>query len=151
AYLYALNTNASNSQWWETCSNDTAAMTAVPGSTNGASYSYAPVPANGATACSTTNPVGTLIDTTTGTLRMKFTGYAGPGCTAGSAACQTRTIVARFRTLSPLFFLWYTVYETVDTSIGGSSCASFYYSSSPPPSSCYIYWVTGDHMNGPMY
>jgi Tfp pilus assembly protein PilX len=152
AYLYALNTNATNSQWWETCSNDTAAMTGVPGSTNGESYSYAPVPANGATACSTSNPVGTLIDTSTGTLRLKFTGYAGPGCATGSAACQTRTVVASFKTLSPLSFLWYTVYETIDSSLpGGSGCNVFYYQGSGPPSSCYIYWVTGDQMNGPMY
>ena len=147
AYLYALNVNASNSQWWETCSNDTAGSPtplAVPGTTTGATYSYKPVPANGATACSLTDPVGSLIDGTTGTLRMAFTGYAGNA---------TRTIVASFRTLSPLSFLWYTVYETEDTSITGASsgCNRFYYQSPGPPSSCDIYWVTGDHMNGPMY
>jgi hypothetical protein len=27
----------------------------------------------------------------------------------------------------------------------------FYYSTTPPDGSCYIYWVSGDHMNGPMY
>jgi Tfp pilus assembly protein PilX len=151
AYLYALNDNATNSAWWETYSNDVASQQSVPGSTNGATYSYAPVLANGHTTFSSTDPVGSLIDSTTGTLRMKFTGYAGQGCSTGSAACQTRTIVASFRTLSPLSFLWYTVYETVDTSIGGSSCGTFYYQGSGPPSSCYIYWVTGDHMNGPMY
>lgn len=147
AYLYSLNVNASNSQWWETCSNDTVGSptpVAVPGSTTGATYSYQPVPANGSTTCSTTDPVGSLIDNTTGSLRMAFTGYAGSA---------TRTIVASFRTLSPLSFLWYTVYETEDTSITGSSanCNRFYYQSPGPSSSCYIYWVTGDHMNGPMY
>jgi Tfp pilus assembly protein PilX len=147
AYLYQLNDNASNSSWWETCSNDTVAQTAVPGSTTGETYSYQPVWANGssATTC-TSNPVQALIDTTTGTLRIAFTGYAGTG---GQA--EQRTVVSSFRTLSPLSFLWYTVYESVDTSIGGSSCGAFYYSSSPPPSSCDIYWVTGDVMNGPMY
>jgi hypothetical protein len=149
AYLYSLNVNASNSSWWETCANDKSnngAGTAVPvpGATTGATYSYVPVPANGATACSTTDPVGSLIDGTTGTLRMAFTGYAGNA---------TRTVVASFRTLSPLSFLWYTVYETEDTSITGatSGCNRFYYQSPGPPSSCDIYWVTGDHMNGPMY
>jgi Tfp pilus assembly protein PilX len=147
AYLYALNVNASNSQWWETCANDTAGATtpvAVPGSSTGATYSYRPVPANGATVCSTTDPVGSLIDNTTGTLRMAFTGYAGNA---------TRTVVASFRTLSPLSFLWYTVYESEDTSITGanSGCDRFYYANPGPPSSCDIYWVTGDHMNGPMY
>ena len=150
AYLYALNVNASNSTWWETCANDMSnngAGTAVPvpGATTGATYSYVPVPANGATTCSTTDPVGSLIDNTTGSLRMAFTGYAGKA---------TRTIVASFRTLSPLSFLWYTVYESEDSSITGTNanCNRFYYQSNPSPSStCYIYWVTGDHMNGPMY
>ena len=149
AYLYSLNVNASNSTWWETCSNDKSNSGAgtpvpVPGATTGATYSYTPVPANGATACSTTDPVGSLIDNSTGTLRMAFTGYAGNA---------TRSIVASFRTLSPLSFLWYTVYETEDTSITGTSanCNRFYYQSPGPSSACDIYWVTGDHMNGPMY
>ena len=134
-------------QWWETCSNDKSNSGAgtpvpVPGATTGATYSYTPVPANGATACSTTDPVGSLIDNSTGTLRMAFTGYAGNA---------TRSIVASFRTLSPLSFLWYTVYETEDTSITGTSanCNRFYYQSPGPSSTCDIYWVTGDHMNGP--
>ncbi|HEX4011721.1 MAG TPA: hypothetical protein VHX62_16990 [Solirubrobacteraceae bacterium] len=143
AYLYNLNNNSTNSSWWETCSNDTVAQTAVPDATTGATYSYAPVPANGNTTCLTANPVGSLIDNNTGTLRLKFTGYAG---------AQTRTIVSSFRTLSPLSFLWYTVYETEDTSIDSTdNCARFYYQSPGPGSGCDIYWVTGDHMNGPMY
>jgi Tfp pilus assembly protein PilX len=149
AYLYALNTNASNSQWWETCSNDSLAATAVPGTTTGATYAYAPV-----STCVQTDPVGSLIDTATGTLRMKFTGSAGTGCATGPAACQSRTIVASFRTLSPLSFLWYTVHETVDTSISSPTdhCDRFHYQTNPAPgSNCNIYWVTGDSMNGPMY
>jgi hypothetical protein len=142
AYLYSLNSNATNSQWWETCTNDTVNNKVVPGTTTTTTYSYAPVPANGATTCSTTDPIGSLIDTATGTLRLKFTGYSNN---------VQRTVVASFRTLSPLSFLWYTVHETVDTSIGGSGCATFYYTGSGPPSSCYIYWVTGDTMNGPLY
>lgn len=150
AYLYQLNDNASNSAWWENCANDTVGQTtpvAVPGTTTGETYSYKPIYANGSSAATcSSNPVQTLIDTGSGTLRIAFTGYAGTG---GQAA--QRTIVASFRTLSPLSFLWYTVYETVDSSIGGSSCATFYYQGSGPPSSCDIYWVSGDHMNGPMY
>jgi Tfp pilus assembly protein PilX len=145
AYLYALNSHG-NSQWWETCSNDLVATpTAVPGTSTGVTYSYKPV-----TTCLTSDPVGSLIDTATGTLRMEFTGYSGTGCPA-SSACQQRTIVASLRTLSPLSFLWYTVHETVDTLIGGSTCDRFYRASPGPSSSCDIYWVTGDQMNGPMY
>ncbi len=144
AYLYQLNNNSASAQFWETCSNDTSngSKITVPGTNTGITYSYQPVLANGATACSNANPVGTLIDLSTGTLRMEFTGYSGNA---------SRTIVASLKTLSPLSFLWYTVYETVDTVIGGSSCGRMYYATLKPPSSCYIYWVTGDVMNGPMY
>jgi hypothetical protein len=148
AYLYQLNANSSTSQWWETCGNDmsggTGAQIAVPGSTIGATYSYMPVPISPYAACSTTDPVSSLIDTGTGTLRMRFTGYAGN---------QTRSIVAGLKTLSPLSFLWYTHFETEDTSITGtnSGCDRFYWQSPGPPSNCQIFWVSGDVMNGPMY
>jgi Tfp pilus assembly protein PilX len=148
AYMYQINDN-STTQWWATCANDTVGVpspVAVPGTTTGATYSYTPVPANTATACITSDPIGSLIDTATGVLQMKFSGYSGKA---------VRTIVASLRTVSPLSFLWYTVHETVDTSVGGSRCdvtpPPFYYSTPAPDSSCYIYWVSGDHMNGPMY
>jgi Tfp pilus assembly protein PilX len=146
AYLYQLNDNASNSSWWETCTNDTVAQTAVPGTSTGATYSYAPVAISPYTSCNTANPVSSLIDPNTGTLRMEFTGYSA----TGSGAAK-RTITASLRTLSPLSFLWYTVYETEDTSINNSGCGVFYYQGRGPNSSCIISWVTGDHMNGPMY
>jgi Tfp pilus assembly protein PilX len=148
AYLFQLNSNATTSQWWETCSNDSLSATTVPGSTTQEYYSYRPV-----NTCVSTDPVGSLIDTASGTLGMEFTGYSGAGCPTAGGQCQTRTIVASLRTLSPLSFLWYTVYETQDTSITGanSGCNRMYNDTPAPPSSCYIYWVTGDQMNGPMY
>jgi Tfp pilus assembly protein PilX len=145
-YLYELNANSTNSTWWETCTNDmtngTGTAVAVPGSTYGETYSYTPVLANGATSCSSTNPVGTLIDSTTGTLRIKVTGYTGT---------SSKTIVASLHTLSPLSFLWYTVHETEDVALGDSSCSIFYWQGNGPPSDCQINWVTGDHLNGPLY
>ena len=51
--------------------------------------------------------MGTLIDFGTGSFRMKFTGTSG-------TPAVTRTIVASFRRDSPLDFLWYSVYETLD-------------------------------------
>lgn len=147
AYLFALNQHASDSTWWQNCSNDTVTGAAVPASSYGATYDYTPVLANGAKSCSATDPVGSLIDKSTGTLRMKFTGYSGNT----SLGNPTKTIVASFKTLSPLSFVWYTVHETVDTSIGGDGCATFYWQGSGPPDSCRIYWVTGDKVNGPMY
>jgi hypothetical protein len=111
-------------------------------------YSYKPV-----NTCVSTDPVGSLISTSTGTLGMEFTGYSGSGCPTAGGQCQTRTIVASLRTVSPLSFLWYTVYETKDSTLSGTNCAQMYYNNTSliNNSNCTIYWVTGDQMNGPMY
>jgi len=74
AYLYQLNQNPN---YWNTCSNDVQSTpVSVPGSADGAKYTYAPIYANGNSAC-TTNVINSLIDNTTGTIRMVFTGTAG--------------------------------------------------------------------------
>ena len=84
-----------------------------------------------------------MIDNSTASLRMEFTGYAGN-------PQVTRTIVASFRKASPLDFLWYTVYEALDKSISGySGCGVFLRNGRN--SNCNINWVSGDVMNGPMY
>jgi Tfp pilus assembly protein PilX len=147
-YLYALNSNASSASWWETCSNDvTSGRLAVPGATTGVLYSYQPV-----IACNASKLVGTLIDPTTGTLRMEFTGYSGTGCSTSSTPCQQRTIVAGLREVSPLSFLWYTVHETYDpVLLNDPTCANFYRANPGPNAECDIYWGPDDKMNGPMY
>jgi type II secretory pathway pseudopilin PulG len=142
AYLYDINQNPN---YWETCANDsTTSPITVPGSSDGASYSYAPIYANGNTTCTATTFVQSLVDNTTGTIRMVFTG------TAGTSPVVTRSIVASFRMKSPLDFLWYTNYEALDSSISGYSACGVYYRNSRN-SSCNISWVTGDVVNGPMY
>src|SRR5207244_2328785 len=94
--------------YWARCpTQGVPTPTAVPGSTT-QTYSYQPVPANGAPNCNQATPIDTMIDTATGTFRMRFSGYAGTSPQA------TRSIVASFKRESPLDFLWYTVYETLD-------------------------------------
>jgi hypothetical protein len=151
-YLNALNNNSS-AGWWQTCANDTTTTAtnpggwvAMPGSTTGVSYKYQPwITASGGT-CSSTNLVGTLIDPTTGALRMEFTGKAGN---------ETRTIVAGLHTTSPLSYLWYTKYEKEDTAIVNDQCNTFYYSQTSSwwsnHSDCEIEFGAGDTVNGPMY
>jgi hypothetical protein len=145
AYLYQLNENSLNG-WWENCSNDSQSATTVPGSSTGVKYSWQPV-----TTCNSSDPVGSLIDTA-GNLRIEFTGYAGP-----SSAQVTRTIVASFRTDTPLSYLWYTIHETLDPA-ADSNCANdpFYYNQvssghTIPSPECTINWITGDQVNGPLY
>src|SRR5258708_1218481 len=107
--------------------------------------SYAPISATGNTAC-TTDPGASLIRGSTGTLRLKFPGYAG-------GPQVQRGIVASFRKDSPLDFVWYTVYEAFDPGIGSaySGCGVFYRTGTRPDPPCNINWVSGDVIKGPMY
>src|SRR5205085_11923014 len=83
-FLYQLN---QNTNYWETC--PTQAKTAVPGSST-EKYSFTPVPANGTSSCSTTDPIGTMIDQNAGTFPMQFSGYSG-------TPEVSRSFIARFR------------------------------------------------------
>ena len=143
AYLYQLNQNPN---YWETCANDTQAQTTVPGSSDGEQYSFQPIWANGNTGC-TSNMINALVDDTTGTIRFVFTGYSGTNPQV------TRSIVTSFRMNSPLDFLWYTHYESVDDAIPPSStyggCGEFYRQGRS--SNCNINWISADVMNGPSY
>lgn len=146
-FLYKLN---KNTELWQTC--PTQAATQVPGAPSNVKFSYQPVAANGASACSTASPVGTMIDFATGSFRMRFTGtVTNPSGTATSS----RTIVASFRRDSPLDFLWYSVYETLDPNTyadpaSKQDCAAFLRDNRP--SDCgTISWISGDTINGPMY
>ncbi len=143
AYLYQLNQNPN---YWETCSNDTQSETSVPGSSDGEQYSFQPIWANGNSGC-TSNMINALVDDTTGTIRFVFTGYSGTNPQV------TRSIVTSFRMNSPLDFLWYTHYESVDDAIPPSStyggCGEFYRQGRS--SNCNINWISADVMNGPSY
>ena len=145
AYLYHIN---QDSTYWQTCANNTTGgWVAVPGNTSGEYYQYTASPANGYSACSNTNVVNSMIDTNTGGLTLTFWGKSG----SGANPTITRGIVATFKRASPLQYLWYTVYEAFDNSMGSaySSCNKWYRQGRP--STCEINWVTGDHVNGPMY
>jgi hypothetical protein len=155
-FTYELNQNPN---LWQTCPE--AAKTAIaPGS--GQKYSYKWLPANGGTTCSPAppvqgDPISTFIDGETGTFRMKFIGYSGnPEVSRG--------LVATFRKDTPLDYLWFTVYETLDPSTYNvpanyAACAAYERDSDPPgapgynrPSYCSdIQWITGDDLNGPSY
>jgi type II secretory pathway pseudopilin PulG len=142
AYLNDLNQNPN---YWNTCANDiqTTPVT-VPGSSDGATYTFAPVYANGNTSC-TSNVINSLVDTQTGTIRMVFTGKAGTN------PVLTRSIVVSFRMNTPLDFLWYTNYEAIDSSIKGLTDCNVYYRAPRTDTNCNINWVSGDVINGPMY
>ena len=152
-FLYQLNQDPS---YWSACSNDYhPTATTVPGAGTGVKYSFVPVYNTGYsnTNCTTANAISALIDANSGTLRIVFTGYAGPTNAAGVPKV-TRSVVASFRKPSPLDFLWYTDHETKDPALSSTCAGTKYYwqySSGGPASGCQINWVSGDKMNGPMY
>jgi len=79
----------------------------VPGA-SGASYALELVPRTGQTACSTSDPVGTMLEQSgpsTGTFRIRSTGYAGE---------EQQSIVATFKRASFLDYLYFTQLETSD-------------------------------------
>lgn len=154
AFLYQLDQNPN---YWTTCANDyQPTPVAVPGAATGVKYSFVPVYNSGYNSgnCTTANSISALIDTNSGTLRIAFTGYAGPPNAAGVPKI-TRTVVAAFRKPSPLDFLWYTDHEMRDPALDSSCTGEKYYyqytGGTTPPSQCEINWVTGDKMNGPEY
>jgi hypothetical protein len=150
-FLYLLN---KDNELWQTCPKQTT--TTVPGTaaSEQLTYSYDPMPANGQAQClglgvTGANPVGTFIDAATGSFRMRFTG------TSGSNPPVSRTIVAQFKRRSPLDYLYYSKYETLDPNTYSNpayyqDCAAFIRQGRP--SKCgYIQWVSGDTINGPLY
>jgi hypothetical protein len=142
AYLYQMNQNPN---YWEACANDTQSTpVTVPGSADGASYTFTPIYANGNTTC-TSNVISSLVDTTTGSIRLVFTG------SAGARPVVQRAIVVSFRMDSPLDFLWYTHFESVDDGIPGKSDCGVFYRQNRDHSNCDIVWISQDTLNGPSY
>jgi Tfp pilus assembly protein PilX len=148
AFLYQLDQDP---EYWTTCSNDYhPTPLPVPGVSTGETYSFVPVYNSGYSnsTCNVSNSIAALIDSSSGTLRMEFTGYSG------THPQVSRTIVTSFRKASPLDYLWYTDHETKDPLLD-SVCAGvkyyYQYTSTSPPGQCQINWVSGDTMSGPLY
>jgi Tfp pilus assembly protein PilX len=163
AYNFQLNQNVN---YWENCSSSTNVT--VPGSTSAdagslETYTVTPVIAStapsGTTQCSTSNPIGTMIEGSTagpagGTFRIQSTGYScptsspAPTCTGG----VHRTIVAQYRSPSFLNFVYYTDYEVLDPSAtpgNPTDCAVHYPNRGSDCQS--IQFVTGDAIKGPLH
>jgi hypothetical protein len=143
-FLYQLNQNPNE---WQTCPTRSTPTPIAPGSQQ--KYTFRPVAANGNPNCTTSDPITTFIDADSGTFRMQFTGYAGnPEVKRG--------LIASFRKDTPLDYLWFTVYETLDPSTyndpvwADANCKKFH-REGRPPGCVNIVWVSGDDVNGPAY
>ena len=98
----------------------------VPGG-SGAFYSIELLPATGKSSCSTSDPVGSMIEgsgAATGTFRIRATGYSGPGCTVAvrtGPKCVRRSIIASYKRASFLDYVYFTQLETSDPQTYGST------------------------------
>jgi type II secretory pathway pseudopilin PulG len=129
----------------------------VPGSN--ASYAIELLPAAGQSACSTADPIGTMIESTgpaANTFRIRSTGYSNG---------VQRSIVATFRRRSFVDFIYYTIYETLDPSAyssasdraaAASACDIYWRDGRQPPATgrnycSQIFFASGDTINGPLH
>ena len=107
-----------NPDYWRRCATDpanpslnqvnpaTRSWASIP--TSVSRYSVELLPANGQAACNPDDPVGTFIDSDTGTFRIRSTGEPRTG------AGPRRSIIATFRRRGFLDYIYYTDYETSD-------------------------------------
>jgi Tfp pilus assembly protein PilX len=146
-YIYHLNEDVN---YWTHCYSTTNIT--VPGSTD-ESYSVTPLAASTAPTadngvCSTTDPIGSMIEggtgTTAGTFRIQ---------SVGKSRGVTRTIVAAFTRTSFLNYIYYTKYEVEDPDWDtGEPAACGTYTPGSQPSGCgLIEWFSNDSVNGPFH
>jgi PilX N-terminal len=143
-YKYKLSLN---NNLWKSCYGTTGT---VAGTSE--SYTLTPVPANGQTACSTSAPDSTMIDSSNGTFRIRSTGTVGK---------VKRTIVATFRRKSFLDFIYYTTFETTDPALYPTpsswrsaiwAAANCQQPRAARPSDCDdIQFSSTDRINGPLH
>jgi Tfp pilus assembly protein PilX len=136
---------ANDNTYWKTCGDGGSGRVntrTVPGTAETYTIEFLPVTTN--VPCNTTDPEGTMLDSKTGTFRVRSTGRTGN---------VYRSIVATYRRTGFLDFIWFSGWESTDPLFTGNSeatCAkvrSTRSSSSCPP----IQFVTGDALKGPMH
>lgn len=94
-------------QYWNGQGQDTRKnWRTVPGTDS--QYALELIPANGKTACDPSNAQASMIDTASGTFRIRSTGVTASGV--------RRSIVATFKRRSFLDYLYFTDFETADPS-----------------------------------
>jgi len=99
--------------------------------------------------CNTSNVVESMIEQqagsgVAGTFRLQSTGFAEG---------KKVTVVATFRNLNFVSFVWYTMYETGDSVLygqGGPECDHFY-GERPGCNEFNNYFIEGEKVNGPMH
>jgi hypothetical protein len=152
--------------FWQTCE---APSSAVP-ENKYEHYEIKLLAANGKTACSTSEPFASMIESSgsaANTFRIESIGCAGKkeiaNCTTAQEAekakhtdnMQVRRVVASFKSTGFLQFVYFTRYEDEDPALYSpkANCATYYEVKGVKRSSeCeLIEFVTGDGVKGPMH
>lgn len=93
-------------QRWNGSGSDPRAWRTIPGSTTDPTeYTIELLPANGAPQCNENNAQATMIDTASGTFKIRAT---------GRSRGVKRSIIAKFRRKGFIDYLYFTDYETAD-------------------------------------
>jgi Tfp pilus assembly protein PilX len=129
----------------------TAEVPSPKGESSGEKYAIQLLPAETSPEkeeCNTKNVVESMIEQklggAAGTFRLQSTGFAEG---------KERTIVATFKNLNFVSYVWYTVYETGDSSLygtGGPECGHFY-GERPLCKKFDNYFISKEFVNGPMH
>ncbi|HEX7297695.1 MAG TPA: hypothetical protein VF257_01730 [Solirubrobacteraceae bacterium] len=131
-------------QQWNGTGADPRQWKNVTGSS--AQFTVELLPANGAAACNTAQPEATMIDTSSGSFRIRATGRVGK---------VKRSIVGTFRRKTFLDFLYYTDYETMDPIATSNPTWSqdncVRYRPDRPNGCVQIQFGSFDRLNGPVH
>ena len=114
--------NAVNQRWSGTGVDTRTRWRSVPAAanepqTNNVQYAIELLPANGQAACSEANAAGTMLDSATGTFKIRSTGRVRQPdtvCTAAPPCYEKRSLVAQFRRRGFLDYIYFTDFETSD-------------------------------------
>jgi hypothetical protein len=157
----AVNLQGSNSNW----------RLVDQTQSTGPRYAIELIPATGQSACSSSNPTTSMLESTgpnIGTFRIRSTGYSGP---IGAAGTEKQSIVTTYKQATFLDYVYFTQLETSDPVTYGftnpsaaltgaySQCTKFRRDgreSSPIPGTSnqfcdQIVFVGGDHIDGPLH
>jgi hypothetical protein len=144
-FEYELQTNP---DYWQTCGEPANKLPQESSS----SYKVKIIPAAGESACSTSNPLETVIEKTgaaANTFRIESIG------TAGKSPEEHHTIIATFKVTGFLNFIYYTNHEDEDPSLYNASAnckkETTYYPETVTDGCQLIEFASGDEINGPMH
>ncbi len=156
-YEYHLQANP---DYWQTCATPSGSLREEEHKTEEEHYEIKLLPAStaptGTTACSTSNPVASMIQSKgaeANTFRIESIGTWGK---PGQTGYDKRKLIATFRVVGFLNFIYFTEFEVEDPEIsepkGSSECGHLKSEREKLHVSCnVIVFTTGDAVEGPMH